>query len=100
MYVVNLCHISPWAATTGLFAAAARLLESGGHLCIYGPFKVEGAFTSDGNRDFDQSLQSRDAAWGIRDVSELQEAGKPLGITLENTHEMPANNLLLHFRKA
>ena len=36
MYVVNLCHISPWGATTGLFAAAARLLQSGGHLCVYG----------------------------------------------------------------
>ena len=35
-----------------------------------------------------------------RDVAELQEAATPLGITLEKTHGMPANNLLLHFRKA
>ena len=36
LYVVNLCHISPWGATEGLFAAADKILSSNGHLCIYG----------------------------------------------------------------
>jgi hypothetical protein len=46
VYVVNLCHISPWEATEGLLRAAATLLRRpDGRLVIYGPFKVDGEFT-------------------------------------------------------
>ncbi len=38
--VINMTHISPWAATAGLLAGAAHWLEEGGMLFMYGPFKV------------------------------------------------------------
>ncbi len=34
---INMVHISPWAATLGLFAGAARLLGPGAPLILYGP---------------------------------------------------------------
>ena len=53
-------HISPWAATEGLVAAAASLLRRGGErpglLAIYGPFKLHGEFTTDSNRAFHERL--------------------------------------------
>jgi len=34
---INMVHISPWSATEGLFAGAARLLRPGAPLYLYGP---------------------------------------------------------------
>ena len=99
VFVSNVCHISPWAVTLGLLSGAARLLAPGGALLIYGPFKVGGEFSTVSNREFDESLRARDAAWGYRDVGELVEAGSAVGLGLEAQHDMPANNLLLQFAK-
>eukprot|EP00960_Hanusia_phi_P067353 766608-Hanusia_phi.AAC.3 len=50
VYAVNLTHISPWAASLGLLATAARLLREGGVLMVYGPFKVDGKCTREEKR--------------------------------------------------
>ncbi|WP_332695180.1 DUF938 domain-containing protein, partial [Bosea sp. (in: a-proteobacteria)] len=39
---INMIHISPWAATQGLIAEAARLLPPGGPLYLYGPYRQSG----------------------------------------------------------
>jgi SAM-dependent methyltransferase len=36
MLCINMIHISPWEASKGLFAGAARLLPQGGKLLLYG----------------------------------------------------------------
>lgn len=41
---INMIHISPWTATAGLMAGAARVLPAGGGLFLYGPF-IEGRHT-------------------------------------------------------
>lgn len=61
--VSNMTHISPWAATQDLIKGAGRLLAPGGVLCIYGPFKLEGAFTSDSNEAFHQQLRASNPEW-------------------------------------
>src|SRR5262245_25673108 len=40
---INMIHISPWDATQGLMAGAARRLTPGGLLFLYGPYKRNGA---------------------------------------------------------
>jgi ubiquinone/menaquinone biosynthesis C-methylase UbiE len=57
--VANLTHIAPWAATEGLIAGAALVLRPGGLLCIYGPFKLQGVFTTASNRAFHEHLEAR-----------------------------------------
>jgi len=99
MYVVNLCHIAPWAATEGLMAAAARLLKPSGTLLVYGPFKVDGGFSSEGNKGFDERLRQRNPEWGYRDVKEVQDAGAAKGLAFKEAVEVPANNLVLLFSK-
>jgi len=99
----NTLHITPWAATEGLFRGAGHLLGPGGHLCVYGPFKVAGEFVGEdggaGNASFDEKLRSTNPAWGIRDVDELQKLAAGCGLTLSSKKDMPANNLTLHFVK-
>ena len=50
---INMAHISPWAATQGLFRGATRLLNgSGGPLICYGPFLEDGVETTPSNLAF------------------------------------------------
>ena len=44
-------------------AGAAHALRDGGALVTYGPFKLDGAFTSDSNAAFDTSLRARNPEW-------------------------------------
>ncbi|WP_404370811.1 DUF938 domain-containing protein [Sphingomonas sp. MMS24-J45] len=95
---INMVHISPWDATLGLMAGAARVLDAGALLMLYGPFLQDGLPTAPSNLAFDESLRSRDPAWGIRSVEAVADAAQ--GFALERTFEMPANNLMLLFRRA
>jgi hypothetical protein len=94
---INMVHISPWTATLGMFAGAARLLAPGALLYLYGPYRFAGRFTAPSNEAFDASLRSRDPSWGIRDVTELEAAGS--GFALREVISMPANNHSLVFRR-
>lgn len=95
---INMVHISPWEATLGLLSAAARLLPDGGLLYLYGPYVQAGVETAPSNLAFDQSLRTRNPAWGLRDVAHLERAAAEQGLKLEKIVAMPANNLSLLFR--
>eukprot|EP00928_Gymnodinium_smaydae_P084763 TRINITY_DN68023_c0_g1_i1.p1 TRINITY_DN68023_c0_g1~~TRINITY_DN68023_c0_g1_i1.p1 ORF type:complete len:221 (+),score=47.30 TRINITY_DN68023_c0_g1_i1:70-732(+) len=95
----NVCHISPWTVTAGIVAGASRALASGGLLVLYGPFKVDGACTTESNAQFDASLRQRDPLWGYRDVADVAAEAAKHGLRLLGRREMPANNFLLHFVK-
>ena len=69
-------------------------------LITYGPYMVDGKFTTESNREFDMSLRARNASWGYRDIAELQKLGQEYGLKLQSTVAMPANNFMLVFVKA
>jgi len=95
---INVTHIAPWEATTGLVAGAGRLLRPGGRLCIYGPFLgPDGGFTTESNKDFDANLRSRDTRWGYRDVRDIEAEAKKAGFSGASVMDMPANNQLIAF---
>jgi len=96
---VNMVHISPWEASTGLFDGAARLLEKGAPLILYGPYFENGVEPAPSNLDFDRSLKARDPRWGIRDLAEIDRLAARSGFTRTARHEMPANNLTLVNRR-
>ncbi|MBO9580951.1 MAG: DUF938 domain-containing protein [Sphingobium sp.] len=96
---INMVHISPWEATRGLLRGAAKLLPSDGLLYLYGPYIQQGVETAASNLAFDQSLKSRDPAWGLRDVADVEAAAVEQGFRLEAIVPMPANNLSLIFRR-
>ena len=95
---INLLHISPWEATLGLFAGAARVLATGALLYLYGPYRLGGACLAPSNMDFDRGLRDRDPRWGVRDVDDLVIAARAHGFALREVVAMPANNHSLVFR--
>jgi len=99
VYACNVCHISPFSVSEGLFAGAGRLLAPDGALFIYGPFMVEGQHTAPSNEAFDQRLREQNPSWGVRDTATLAELAANHGMTMEAREEMPANNFVLVFRK-
>ena len=96
---INMIHISPWSATAGLMAGAARALPPGGGLFLYGPFIESGVPTAPSNVEFDQSLRRRNPEWGIRRLDDLVASGARHGLSLSERIAMPANNLVLVFRR-
>ena len=96
---INMVHISPWAATEGLMALAGSRLATGGLLVLYGPYREAEVPLAASNAAFDQSLKTRDPAWGLRDRDAVAAAAKAEGLALTRRVEMPANNLMLLFRR-
>lgn len=94
---INMVHISPWSATLGLLAGAARILPENGLLYLYGPYRQLGVPTAPSNEDFDLSLKARNPQWGLREVEDVADAAA--GFALVQIIPMPANNLSLIFRR-
>lgn len=94
---VNMIHIAPWAATQGLLAGAARVLTPGGMLVLYGPFLQRGVPTAPGNLAFDADLRARDPVWGVRALEDVERLAA--GFASPEITPMPANNLLVMFRR-
>lgn len=96
---INLIHISPWAATTGLMAGASSTLREDGVLYLYGPYSIHGKHTAPSNEAFDGALRAQNPEWGVRDLDEVARVAEEKGVDLVETVEMPANNLSVIFRK-
>ncbi|QGM97504.1 DUF938 domain-containing protein [Methylocystis parvus] len=97
---INMVHISPWAATVGLFDNAGAILPAGAPLYLYGPYKRDGAHTAQSNAEFDAGLRAQDPSWGVRDLETVADLGRQAGFEGPEIIEMPANNLSLIFRRA
>lgn len=95
----HLVHISPWTATLGLLAGAARILSSGGPLILYGPYVEREVETAPSNLAFDRSLKERNPDWGLRDVGLVKAAAAEAGLAFAERRAMPANNLMLLFHR-
>ena len=96
---INMVHISPWEATLGLFAGAAALLAPEAPLILYGPYREPDVATAESNLAFDDSLRSRNPAWGLRDTDDIKAAAVDAGFAFAERRAMPANNLMLLFRR-
>ncbi|WP_027475206.1 DUF938 domain-containing protein [Curvibacter gracilis] len=95
MFCANMIHIAPWACTDALMQGAACHLGPHGLLITYGPYLEEATPTAPGNLAFDADLRSRNPAWGVRQLSEVESVAGQAGLRLRQRISMPANNLLL-----
>ena len=99
VFTANTLHIMSWPVVVALYRGVAEVLAPGGVLCVYGPFRYGGEYTSESNREFDRMLKERDPLSGIRDIEAVRELAGPYGLSLISDHDLPANNRLLVFGK-
>ena len=100
IFCANVIHIAPWRVAEGLFAGAGRMLQEGGYLFLYGPFKRNGKHTALSNAVFDASLRENNPDWGVRDIDDVEKLASSCGLALREVVEMPANNLIVVFARS
>lgn len=97
---INMTHIAPWSATEGLVRGAGTILEQGGVLYLYGPYRRAGQPTAPSNEAFDHNLRLQNPDWGLRDLEAVSALAEAEGLSLSRLVEMPANNLSVVFTRA
>ena len=100
IFAINVFHIAAPLAMGGVAEIAARALKPEGLIAIYGPFNLDGAYTSPSNEAFDRGIQAQNPFWGLRDVRDFEKAANRSGLALRQKLEMPANNTILVFERA
>ena len=99
LFSANTLHIMPWQQVKLFFTRSGKQLNQNAKLCIYGPFKYNGQYTSDSNAEFDCWLESRQTGSAIRNIEQVTEQAELNGFILIDDIKMPANNQLLCFNK-
>lgn len=99
VFSANTAHIMSFPAVERMFRIVGETLAGGGVFCLYGPFNLDGKFTSESNERFDQSLKQQDPAMGIRDLETLDELAIGSGLEQGRRYAMPANNMMVTWHR-
>ncbi|TDR38240.1 uncharacterized protein DUF938 [Tahibacter aquaticus] len=97
VFSANTLHIMSWAEVQQMFDGIGRVLGAGGVVAIYGPFNIDGRFSSESNAAFDAALRAAVPHRGIRDRAAVADLAAAQGLQLQADHALPANNRLLVF---
>ncbi len=100
VYSANVVHIVGWDHVVDLFRGVGQVLNTKGVLCLYGPYKYGGQYTTQSNANFDEWLKDRDPRSGIKDFEAVNDLALAQGLALVQDHPMPANNQLLVWCRA
>ena len=99
VFSANTAHIMSFPAVERMFSLVGKVLPAEGRFCLYGPFNIDGAYTSESNEAFDHSLRAQDPAMGIRDLGELDTIAGKSGLLRKRQYAMPANNMIIVWDK-
>jgi cyclopropane fatty-acyl-phospholipid synthase-like methyltransferase len=99
IFTANSLHIMSAGSVENLFGEVANHINARGLLCVYGPFKYGGEFTTESNANFDLWLKERDPVSGVRDFEWVNVLAESAGLRLLEDNAMPANNQLLIWEK-
>jgi len=98
-FSANTLHIMGWPQVDAFFAGLDGALADEATLVVYGPFNLEGRFTSESNAAFDASLRAKAPHQGLRDAGAVDALARAGGFTLVENRPMPANNRCLVWRR-
>lgn len=96
-FSANTAHIMQKTEVQHMMKSIAEVLPEHGVFCQYGPFTVDGKFSSQSNADFHEKLIASGRG-GYCDIAQLQDWASEL--RLVDIIDMPANNLMLIWRHA
>lgn len=92
VFTANTAHIMQHNEVELMMQTISDNLPVGGMFCQYGPFNIDGQFTSQSNQQFDLQLRQQGCG-GIVDIAQLKAWSKDL--VLADQINLPANNMLL-----
>jgi len=100
VFTANTLHILSWESVQVFIEALGEVMCPGATFCCYGPFNVDGKYTSGSNAQFDVWLKQQNPLSAIRDLEAVTSLASDAGIKLRENIEMPANNKLLIWEKS
>jgi len=95
----NVIHITPWNVTRELFKGASTHGSAKCRIFLYGPFRIDGEHTSESNARFEEWLEEKSDAFGIRDIDDVNQVALDNAFELSARHLMPANNFMMEFTR-
>lgn len=95
LFSANTLHIMSWLEVETMFARLPEVLADDARLAIYGPFNYGGAFTSESNAKFNETLKGWGTHMAIRDFEAVDALARKAGLKLIEDRAMPANNRCL-----
>ena len=98
VFSANTLHIMSWREVEAFFSGLGTALRRPGTLSVYGPFRYDGAHTSESNARFDETLKARDRKMGVRDFEAVNSLAEEQGLVLLEDFPMPSNNRTLVWR--
>lgn len=99
IYTANTFHIMAEPLVVRCIEHLCQALNGAGPVVVYGPFNIDGQFTSDSNAAFHRHLQAQDPRMGIRDKEWVCEQFERYQLALADDVAMPANNRCLVFER-
>lgn len=97
LFTANTFHIMSRQLVARCIEEGCRHLAPNGQFLIYGPFKINGRFTSESNATFELWLKDIDPLRAIRDKEWIEEEFARHGRKLQAVYDLPANNMMLVF---
>ncbi len=99
LFTANTLHIMAWPEVERLFARLPEIMSEDCIFAVYGPFNIDGQYTSESNATFDRWLQERGAHMAIRDLADVDALATAAGLERIALHQMPANNFCVIWRR-
>jgi cyclopropane fatty-acyl-phospholipid synthase-like methyltransferase len=99
IFSANTLHFMSWSSVCQFFRGVGQTLADPGVLCVYGPFRYGGEFTTESNARFDSQLRQMDSQKGIRDFEAVNKLAIAEQLEFVRDVEMPANNQILIWRR-
>ncbi|KWV54627.1 hypothetical protein AS156_06475 [Bradyrhizobium macuxiense] len=101
IFVINIFHVASLSIAAGIAALGAKLLKPSGFIAIYGPFKLDGKYTSPSNEAFDREIRAAGVPeWGLKDVRDIERETRRHGLALKRQLDLPASNFILLFGRS
>ena len=86
-------------SVASMFQRVGEMTLGDAAFLLYGPFLLDGAYTSEGNAQFDNQLRMKNPAMGLRALEQLDEFAVFAGFKRNRLYGMPSNNLLAVWRR-
>lgn len=99
VFSANTTHIMNSADVENMIKKVGKLLPKQGLFLLYGPFKIDGHFSSDNDALFDQHLRLRNVGSCIRNIEDLDRLAEQAGLLPLHRYTMPRNNHLICWKR-